>query len=87
MGIYTIRRKSFREIARFTAIDQEGRSHVVVERAAMLNDVGAGGKVIDSQRGASSFYSATTGDAVAPLPDGSFAAASGNGRLVLKRSG
>jgi len=86
MGIYTIRRKSFREIARFTAIDQEGRSHVVVERAAMLN-VGAGGKVIDSQRGASSFYSATTGDAVAPLPDGSFAAASGNSRLVLKRSG
>ena len=87
MGIYTIRRKSFREVDRFMATDQDGRAHVVVERVAMLNDVGAGGKVIDSQLGASSFYSATTGDAVVRMPDGSFAGTSRTRRLVLRRSG
>lgn len=86
MGIYTTRRRSFREVGRFMAVDQDGKPHVLVERVSTRNDVGAGGKVIDSEHGASHFYSATSGDAVVRACDGSFVGSNGDHRLVLRRA-
>jgi hypothetical protein len=67
------------------AIDQYGNPHILVERVFRLNDVGAGGKVIDSEHGASHFYSATNGDAVTLTSDGVFVGRNGSRQLVLKR--
>jgi hypothetical protein len=85
MTIYSIRRRSFREVGRFSIIDQDGNPHILVERVAVLNDVGARGKVVDSERGASHFYSATTGDAVVRVSDESFVVKDGQRQLVLKK--
>ena len=67
------------------AIDQDGNSHILVERVFILNDVGAGGKVVDSERGASHFYSATSGDAVTRTSDGLFVATNGNSQIILRK--
>jgi hypothetical protein len=66
------------------AIDQDGNPHILVERVFMLNDVGAGGKVVDSERGASHFYSATSGDVVTLSSDGVFIGNNGSCQFVLK---
>lgn len=85
MPVYSIRRRSFREVGRFMAIDQYGNPHILVERVFTLNDVGAGGKVIDSEHGASHFYSATSGDAVTRNADGSFVANNGKYQTILRK--
>jgi hypothetical protein len=71
MTNYSTRKRSFREIRRFHAIDQYGVQHTVIERVAVLNDVGASGCIFNSENGKSQYYSATSGDAVVQLSDGS----------------
>lgn len=71
MATYSVRKHSLREIRRFDAFDQYGVQHSLVERMKIINDVGASGLIIDSEHGALHYYSATTGDIVVRLPDGS----------------
>ena len=75
------RKKSFRETGQFSAIDQEGLPHRVVERIETLHDVGASGCVVDAARGASCFHSATSGDVLVRQADGSFETSDGRLRL------
>ena len=71
MTTYSVRKRSFREMRRFNAIDQYGVQHTLVERVAVVNDVGASGCIVSSESGRSQYYSATSGDAVTQLADGS----------------
>jgi hypothetical protein len=71
MATYSVRKRSFREIRRFNAVDQYGVQHTLVERVAVLNDVGASGCIFNSESGKSQYYSATSGDAVIRFSDGS----------------
>ena len=72
MSYFLCRRKSYREVNRFEAIDQDGIQHTVVERLAILHEVGASGRIFNSQKGSSPFYSATTGETIIRRDDGSF---------------
>jgi hypothetical protein len=81
MATYSLRKRSFREIRRFNALDQYGVQHTLVERVAVLNDVGASGCIVNSESGKSQYYSATSGDAVTQLSDGSLKTK--DGKLVF----
>lgn len=81
MGTYTLRKHSFREVKRLHALDQHGLQHTLVERRVVINDVGASGHVFDSAHGASHYYSATSGDAVARSEDGTLKTK--DGKLVF----
>jgi hypothetical protein len=84
MAYYFVRRRSKREINRLKAVDQHGVQHTLIERISVLHDVGASGQIFGSEHGSSSYYSATSGDAVLRLPDGSFESKSAKPPLVLK---
>jgi hypothetical protein len=84
MTHYFVRRRSTREVRRLEAIDQHGVQHTVVERVSVLHQVGAGGQVFGSEHGLTSYYSATTGEVVVSLPDGSFRTKGDGHGLVLK---
>jgi hypothetical protein len=80
------RRRSFREIRRFNVTDQEGNPHIIVERVVVLNEVGVGGKIVESQQGASTFYSATSGDVVMRTSDKSFVGKDRNCQFLIHSS-
>jgi hypothetical protein len=86
MSIYSVRKRSFRETRRFKAIDQHGTEHTVVERIAMLHDVGASGCVVDAETGSFNYYSATSGDALFRVVDGSLRTRDGGTALELRSS-
>ena len=77
MATYSIRKRSFREIRRFNAIDQYGIQHTLVERVATINDVGASGCIVSSESSKSQYYSASSGDTVTQMSDGSLKTADG----------
>ncbi|HSU20762.1 hypothetical protein NF681_02480 (plasmid) [Comamonadaceae bacterium OTU4NAUVB1] len=84
MGIYSVRKRSFRETRRFKAVDQHGIEHTVVERIAMLHDVGASGCIVDAEPGSLNYYSATSGDAMERLLDGSLKTKDGRLEFAVK---
>lgn len=82
MASYWNRKRSFRKVRRFTAVDQSGTQHTVVHRIETLQSVGLTNLVIEAEQGVSCFYSATSGDAVKLQEDGFFA--TNNGKLRLR---
>ena len=81
MASYWNRRRSFREVRRFVAVDQDGMQHTVVQRIETLQGVGLTNLVVETEHGVSCFYSATSGDAVTLQEDGAFATSNGKLRL------
>jgi hypothetical protein len=83
MKYYFKRRKSTREVNRLEAVDQHGVQHTLIERISVIHNIGASGRIFGSENGSSSYYSATSGDALLRLPDGSFESQRQNPRLAL----
>ena len=63
-----------------------GNPHIIVEQVVVLNEVGAGGKIVESQQGASTFYSATSGDVVLRNSDQSFVGKDRNCQFLIHSS-
>lgn len=73
--------KSLREIDRFLAVDEEGRVHTVAERREVATPVLYGIRAGQRPTGVSSFYSATSGDRLELMTDGSLEGRRGALRL------
>ncbi|RZI54414.1 MAG: hypothetical protein EOP12_03030 [Pseudomonas sp.] len=60
----------YKEIGRFSARDEKGKHHTVVERMKINQTISMNGKLISSNIGLPQFYSATTGDILVKRADG-----------------
>lgn len=84
MALYWTRKRSFREIGRFLAKDQNGIQHTLVQRMERLQSIGVTGLVVEAEHGISCFYSATSGDVVLRQADGSFVTENGKLKLLAE---
>lgn len=75
--------KSFREVARFIAIDQGGVQHTVVERVETRTRITFAITYGNASLGASTYYSMTTGDKLSRQPDGTFEGYQGSLKLKV----